>query len=457
MVALILFILGIYCFEKKGDRVSYYLILQFLALNGYAMLTWDYEFVRKDDLALVMVLYSFLRKGMFQMDGTKMARMIYAYLAAVLMCVLVSFIYYQIPIVQIVKGARTALYVLVFFDLKSLGRKGFETLFQRIYILTSVACLLFCLESLTGFTPTITIRGTGFLGLSRSYDYPPLVAFGCMYSVFVTDRKSKWFYPLLVLPFLTLLIIQSRGMLMSVLLLTALGISLKANESNKIYISVFALGLSVFLISSLIFGGETGDTTLNDVGKITSGEFASMDYEHEGSATFAYRLNLLAISIIKTVEEPVRVFFGSGILVEMPYSFFERWDMVESCRFSKEDYNYFSPDITLSNVIYNIGLMGLIVYFSMIYLMLKMLLKWAKGNNNLEITGVMFVLYLLFIAFDSSILTWPNYLIVPFFFVQYVRCRHKVEPVSKLLLLLLLFKSGFLTRYGLLTKPEEQR
>ena len=452
MVALVLFIIGIYCFEKKGDRVTYYLILQFLALNGYALLSWDPEFLRKDDLALLMVLYAFFRKGIYQMDYTKMTKKIYVYLGFITLCVLVSFIYYQIPIVQIFKGARTAFYVLVFFDLKNLSTKDFEKLFHQIFLLTSVASFLFCIQCLSGINPIIEIRGTGFLGLPRSYDYHALVAFTCLYSVFVSNRSDKWFYPLLILSFLTLFIIQSRGMIMIVLLVTATGISLKANKSNKIYIAAAALGLSVFLISSLIFGGETGDTTMNDFNQIASGEFASKDYEAEGSATFAYRLNLLAISIIKTIEEPIRVFFGSGLVVEMPYSFFERWDTVECCRFSKEGYNYFSPDITLSNVIYNIGFIGLFIYFGLMYRMLKTLLKYAEGNNNHEIVGAMFVLYLIFIALDSSILTWPNYLIVPFFFVQYVCCKHKVADEYKLLLFLLLLKSAIMRKQGMLGK-----
>ena len=450
MIALLLFIFGIYCFEQKQDRVTFYFILQFLAMAGYAMLSWDREFVRMDDLALIMLLYSFFRAGIYQKSNVALVKVIYIYLAVVLLSTIVSFIYYQIPIVQILKGIRTSLYVLVFFDLKNMRTEEFHRLFYRIFLLTSFASGLFCFECLTGITPTIEIRGPGFLGLPRSYNCPPLVSFTCLYSVFVMDRKKKLFYPLLLLSFMTLFIIQSRGMIMVVLLTTALGLSLKASASNRIYISILAAGMSVFLISSLIFGGDTGDTTMNDFNKIASGEFASANFEDEGDATFTYRLNILAISVTKNCADPIRFFFGSGLVVEMPYSFFERWEMVECCRFSINDYTYFTPDITFSNVIYNIGIMGLFVYMTLIGMMLNMMLKWAEGKNGMEIVGAMFILYLLLIALDSSILTWPNYLIVPFFFVQYVCVKHEADPSVKLLLFLLLLKSALIRRRGAL-------
>ena len=134
MVAVLLFILGIYCYEIRQDRVSFYLILQFLALGGYSMLSWDAEVVRMDDLALLMVLYSFLRKGIYQKNSSTLTSMVYAYLSVISMSALVSFLYYQIPAVQIFKGARAALYILVFFDLKGMTGKEYEGLFFKIFI-----------------------------------------------------------------------------------------------------------------------------------------------------------------------------------------------------------------------------------------------------------------------------------------------------------------------------------
>lgn len=446
MIALLLFILGLYCYEIRQDRVSFYLILQFLALSGYSMLLWDTEIVRMDDLALLMVLYSFLRKGIYQNNSSALTSMVYSYLAVISMSALVSFLYYQIPAVQIFKGARAALYILVFFDLKGMTGKEFEDLFFKIFILSSVASLLYCLQVLTGVNLTIEVRGPGFLGFPRSFNYPPLIAFNCLYAALVLDRKYRWFAPLLILSFMTLFVIQSRGMIMSVLLAVFAGISLKANKSNRILISILALGFFVVLITNLIFSGEAGDNTLNDFSKIASGEFASDDFEHESNATFTYRLNLLAICIIKTFSDPIRFFFGSGLLIEMPYSFFERWDMVESCFFAVDDYTYYTPDISFSNIIYNIGFFGAIVYTSLVIVLLKTLMKWADGNNTLEIVGAMLTLYLLLIALDSSILTWPNTLVVPFLFAQYVSIRHEKEPVLKLLILLFLLKTKILKK-----------
>ena len=120
--------------------------------------------------------------------------------------------------------------------------------------------------------------------------------------------------------------------------------------------------------------------------------------------------------------------------------------MVESCFFAVDDYTYYTPDISFSNIIYNIGFFGAIVYTSLVIVMLKTLMKWADGDNTLEIVGAMLTLYMLLIALDSSILTWPNTLVVPFLFAQYVSIRHKKEPVLKLLILLFLLKSRILMK-----------
>ncbi len=446
MLALVLFLYSIYRFEVKDDRISFYLILQFLALNAYSMLPWDQGPIRNDDLALLMVLYSFIRKGIYQKESKTFAKMTYAYLSVVVLSAIVSFIYYQIPLVQIFKGARTSLYVLVIFDLKNLRKRDFDRLFYQIFILSSLAAFLYLFTIISGTIPESGFGGTGFLGLPRSFNFPPLIAYNCLYVVLIYEKQKKMFIPLLIISFATLLLIQSRGMLIAVLLSIAFGITLKTSKSNRLLISCFAIGVFVLFISYLIFSGDTGDKTMHDINKISSGEFVQNDFEHESDATFSYRLNLLAVSVIKTFESPIRMLFGSGLLVEMPFSFFEKWNMVDSSRFSVDGYTYFSPDISLSNIIYNIGLFGLLIYSGMIYTIWRFLMRNAKEGKNYEIVGAMFVLYLTLIAFDGSRLTWPNYLILPFFFVQYSNCIENRELRTLILAILLLNLKTKLTR-----------
>ncbi len=427
MIAIILFIYGIYCFEAKRDRVIFYLILQYLALDAYSMLYWDYSIIRFDDLALIMVLYSFFREGIYKKSSPFLKKMIYAYLIIILLSVFVSYFYYQIPIIQVFKGARTSLFVLAFFDLIDLRYREYRKLFYFIFVLSSIAATLYCYTIIAGKIPENARAGIGFLGIPRSFNFPPLAAYNCIYSVFILNKKKKIFIPVLILSFVTLLLIQSRGMIISVLIALVVGTLLKANKSNRVLIFIMAVSVSTFLLTSLIFKGDTGDKTMNDISKISTGEFAKDDFEHESDATFSYRLNLLAISIIKTVDNPVRLLFGSGLFVEMPISYFERWNMIGTFRMARDGYTYFSPDISFSNIIYNIGFLGLFVYLAMIYSFWKVLLNRANGDRKYEIAGVAYLLYMLLVAFDGSRLTWPNNLLIPIIFVQYAIYKNNME------------------------------
>ncbi len=442
MISLILFIYSIYCFEIKRDKVSFYLILQFMALKAYSMLSWDNGPLRFDDYALLMILYSYLREGVYQKITPSLAKIIYAYLVVVLLSAIISYLYYQIPIVQIFKAVRLSFFVLIIFDLIKITNEEYHILFYKIFVLSSFAAIIYCLTVITGKIPEGASGGTGYLGLPRSFNYPPLIAFNCLYIFFIFDKKNKWFIPLLALSFITLLFIQSRGMLVAILLTLVIGITLKSNKSNRILIFSITICAALFLISNLIFSGETGTKTMNDLSKISSGEFTQNNFEVEDDATLSYRLNILAVSVIKTVTDPIRFFFGSGLFVGMPLSFFERWNTIECSFWDKttDTYSYITPDISYSNIIYNIGFCGLIIHIYMIYTMCKLILKRANGDNNYEIVGAMYFLYMIIISINSSHMTWPNYLVVPFFFLQYVERKYNINiRIMKLILILYFF------------------
>ncbi len=434
MIAFALSLIGIYCLELRKDRVSFYLILQFLALDAYSILLWDKGPLRNDDLALLMAFYSFVRGGIYHVKSSNLTKYIYAYLIVVVLCALASFIYYQIPFIQIFKAARSSLYVFVFFDLANLKVKEFEKIFYQIFLLTAAASLVYCTQILLGLAPESALGGTGFLGLQRAYNFPPLTPFNCLYISLVYDRHKKLFTPLLVLSFLTLFLVQSRGLILSTFLAIVVGLSLEAKKSNRIFVFIAVIGFTFLLLSNFIFSGETGDKTANDINKVLSGEFAQENFENESDATFSYRLNLLAICLFKTIGDPIRILFGSGLLVEMPLSFFEKWNMLESARYSLENYTFFSPDISLTNIIYNIGLLGFTTYFIMIYTMLRILLNRTHKKSRLEIVGAVYTLHLIVISLNGSDLTWPQFLVVPLMFVQYTICKQKRIFKLKLLL-----------------------
>ncbi len=419
MISLLLFIYAIYKYENERDRVTFYLILQFLALNAYALLSWSNGPIRNDDLALMLVLYSFIRGGYKYKLPTLLAVAVWSYLAWVLSSAMVSYFYYQIPPIQIFKAVRTSLFVLAVYDMIGMSRRNFKELFHKTFIISSIASLWYCYTVLSGHIPISADAGIGFLGLPRSFAFPPLIAFNCLYVVHLYNKDKSSYYPLLILSFLTLLLIQSRGMIIAVVFVLVMSVLVKGRSSNKVIAFAFFAFLAIAIVNSLIFSGETGNKTMNDVGKIASGEVVQENFERESGATLSYRLNMLVVCVDKTVVNPIRTLFGSGLIVEMPLDFFKEWRMDDNVRHSINDYTFFTPDISYPNIIYNIGIVGFLIYLWYIFNLFVPLYHSARIGKRYELVGAMFLLYSLVIAFDGSSLTWPNTLVVPMLFLQY--------------------------------------
>lgn len=405
----------------KRDRITYYFILQFLIFKGYRIDIFKDVIVRPDDLALCLILFSFINLAIN--NATKhndLSNLIKLFIIFVLISTFVSFVYYQIPLVEVFKGCRSYLYVLSLYDIMRLKKEEIEKLLLYIFYFNVFIGIIFTVQlfyPLNLLTHDIVVDKVpiGFLGIPRSYSYPQLIPFCCLYSFFI--MKGKWIKPLfLCLSFITLFAIQSRGLIINTVILIAVGVLSQKTNTRKKTVMVAVFFILVILINSTIFSAETGEKTYNDISIILNGEFADMSYldNMTGEATLAYRFYLVYRVVFHLLRNIISLFFGVGFFVELPLYKIKELGLENITIESWNGYGTFTPDISYSNILCNLGLIGSILYITFFIQLFIFFFKNRKHSDIYNLLGLLYVPYLLILGLNGSLITTPICLFIPF-------------------------------------------
>lgn len=421
MVQFLLLLFALYRWFHK-DRVTFYLIIQFIIFRCY---NWLPESgIRSDDLALVAVVLTgtiSLLKG--SVVDRSLARNIGWLIVLVFSIFCISISYYKLPLNEVISGARHYLFVLCIFDICKMNYNELHLFFKRLFYLNIVACALFIVYTFThipiyhsGYVDDKLVR-VGFLGLKRVYTFPQLTAFACSYSVFLKGYRSLSGKLCMAIAFACLLCIQSRGMIMNVAVAIALGYLVMNKKSSSKSFGLLFILLAALFIKETIFSGETGQKTLNDFSQIFSGDVFRLGYESEGNATFTYRMTLLVATVYRMIEASwVSLLFGFGFFVELPLKKIADLGLLNLARESWNGYGLFTPDISYVNILCNLGFLGLFVYLRFFVLIAKKTYLKIKKEpaNKYALISFIYVLYLLLVGLDGSSITYPSSLLIPF-------------------------------------------
>lgn len=435
MATIILFVLaGIALWKwNKGDRATYYLILQFLIFKCYSLQFFENTSIRADDVALIMVIYTVIAGYSKEFKiPSRIKRHVWIFSWFVAGVSLVSLLVYDSPLPSVVRGGRTFLFILAVFDIMKMKEKEIETFFYRISILTLIFGALYVLQMFLplGLLTDVESASVGFLGLHRYYSFPPFVALCCLFTIFIMAKAQRFKMLFIITSLALLLLVQSRGMLINVIVLLLLTTLFLNRRNSRKILYVILLMVLAYILNDVVFTGETGSKTVNDFSMTFSGEYMNEESVAESDATFAYRMYLLFQSIVAYTHANItQVVFGFGFLGNnITSADVARLGLQDVARYVMrgEQWTYVinTPDISYPNILNYLGVVGTVIYLAFFVNLIRAFNKMRR-NSNYAVYGLCFTVYLLLIGLDSSSITYPTCLIVPFIFYR----KAKLEQV----------------------------
>lgn len=422
MFPILLLLIALFRWFRR-DRVSFYLILQFLVFRYYYWL--PVGSVRNDDLALLGVM---ITSGLSILQTKPLKNTINSnvrlFLGLLVIISVISLFYYKIPAGQVISGCRQYLFVLCLFDIRRMEYSELCDFFKKLFYLNVFACFLFIAYTLfhipiyySGYNDNV--ERIGFMGIKRTHMFPTLAPFVCLYAVFVKGLKGQMGKLYGIIAFGCLLCIQSRGVILNMAILIVLGYLLVWHKSKSGFVGLLLIAMVGYSVNAIIFSGDTGTKTMNDLSQILSGDVFQNGYEVDGQATFTYRLTLLVSTIYKMIESSiVTLLFGFGFFIELSRSMMANLGLLSLMRESWDGYGLFTPDISYVNILCYLGFFGGSVYLRFFYLIAINSYRLLKAADKFALMSFLYVIYLLLIGLDGSSITYPSCLLVVFLLYQ---------------------------------------
>lgn len=426
---LINILLAFYAYKrwKVGDRCMYFVILQFLIFQTYKLDILLHSAIRSDDLALILVLLTAYQGNRKVRIPGLIGKSISVFICFILMGMVVSMVFKDLPLTQVIKGARPYFFVLALNDVWLMKKEELMKTIYNVFMLNIVFSVIFIIQT---FLPVRLLIDTwqgegngssGFLGLRRYYSFPPFVPFCCLYSCFLYPSHKKYKKVCIFISLATVLLIQSRGMLMYTALLVVMAFILfKASSSKKLlYIGIsFVIGM---LLDATVLSGDTGERTNNDISKIISGE-VSMEEMPDGDATMSLRVYMV-LKRIERIEEG-DIFdrlFGLGFFAQINGAKVKELGLekVVARYYQEDEFFMHTPDISYANIIASIGYGGSVLYVGMMLSMLCFFLKNKEEGKYAQL-GILYMIYLLATGLNGSSISNPTCMLLPFLFMKIV-------------------------------------
>ena len=424
---IIILLITLYAFYrwKRGDKVTFYLIVFYFMDRCYHFTLFTHTpWVRCDDIALIMVIIScYLARKKRLQDNIKITNKVRLFLFFLGVSCIVSLIVFRLPVIQVFKGVRGYLFLLVIFDVITLTRSDIEELLYKVFVLNVFFSAVFILHS---FVPNLNILDDsvykiGFLGLPRFWATPALLVYSCLYSVFLFDKTTTKRILYTILPFAALILAQSRGQILYTGVMIFGGFFFFDSSMSKKMLYVFFGGLFLILSDS-IFSGDIGDKTNRDLEMITSGNIveATERNDIEGDATLSYRCWITLRNLNRVNDgDFYNKLFGLGFFVDIDNEKAEELNLSDICNIRIEDCRrtLYTPDIAYANTIVYLGYIGMLLYYGMFVSLYRFYRKYTDNSIYARL-GVLYILFIVFSGLNSSFGTYANCLVMPILIMQ---------------------------------------
>lgn len=419
LLFIILLIIGITLY-LTGKRVIASLFFFFFLFDAFQLIPEEIIGMKPTDLALLYVLILFIY-GSFRYDDfipkNSMSLCIAIYLSFIIIEIILSHFYYHISWVEIIRTVRQSFLVLAYFIFRRIDKKDINLLSQILFCIVCFQCGLFIVEVFTGLPLLTGSEANVNLGwIYRCYNTPFMLYFFAFYGIFNNPFKQMlWKHTTTIIPIITMFLPLHRSLSLVFIFTIALGLLLRYNmlNSTKNIIISSILAVTVITISSTYISQRT----INDINKVTQGEFLETDdgLELDNESTLLFRMAHFYERYMKVTETRVGTLFGLGL-------------MTENSSYTNNQFNFFiglqddktgnvtqldTSDIAWSNFIIRYGFIGTIVFISCFYVffIISYLKKITKETIALPI--VLYLVLIIGTSFTSDQLYKLSFLIFP--------------------------------------------
>jgi hypothetical protein len=380
--------------------------LQYMVLPAAGIKkTFDWVLLFQGFILLVLPQY-FLNK-----DVWNKFRILILYSIVLLVLLVYSIFFRQIEISVSIRVFRGLIFFTTIFLFTSLSIQELQKVFRLIIIFTSLAALLYCLQTILGKTLLNNIS-SGDMGMdsesiSRYYNLPVYVYPVIFFLFFSKNLFNIQFKKILLfVNSMAILLTQHRNLIIAVLIcyLIYILINQGLKMRNLVFYSIIGIGILMgvnsFLSDRLTQGFEDVSNTSFD---ISSPDFYNVKLSE--LSTTEFRQLLLVERINYVLKDNMKALFGLGLITD------------DSRKASALEFNVgmsdgygnvtqvASSDIAWSTLLLQLGFLGVFV-FILVHLFLLMKFFSERKNVFMQV-GFLYIICLLLTSFYSNTIVLP--------------------------------------------------
>lgn len=420
---MILLVLLSFLWFYTGEKIKSLMIFFFFITDGFQLVP-EYVFMyvlplKPGDYALLYMIgiagiNVLIKRGSFFNSLTKMD---YLLGGLFLSTMFISFYFYQIPIVDIVKSSRLYFLFFAIFLFRNLSSDELLKLKQLLLYVTLGQSLLFCVQPFTGLEILNGYAGggyvkLGFITIGRFYNIPFFGCYFLFYVFFLRDIpfKKKILYEIILA--LPILLCMHRSLLIAVIFSFILFIYVRNTSIDEKFRKILLFILVAIPFTSLINNYFTQRRGLEDIMSVYEGEYRDIEHIDElMDQTFLYRIAHFYERYDYLTNHPFKYVVGAGWMHESSAYTKQNFDF--KVGLLNEDFEitqFDTSDITWSQLILRIGVFGVFLYLA--YMIYWFYFFWKEKKQAAPAASAAFLLVIFITSFTNIMLITSLYFMI---------------------------------------------
>lgn len=409
LISIILFFVGLIAFIDNKKHVSLIIILtlssSYFLLSPPIFLIGTLSLQHSDlGLLLIIVLIPISYRGT-NSELNEIKKVFLFFLIFLIISVTYDFVVKETSAMQIFRTTRKIGYLLFFFLINSFGWNDYKKVIKIVAIITVIHSILYISQYVLDFSYGSFLDPSkeeieNKLGGSRYAHRPYYIIPILIIILYLYDKsKSKFHLMIMVLFSSAIIFTQSRGLILSGIIIFLLSLILKNRVTVISLFSFTTIFLLIYIALQVYFPiiGERFSGFYQEITLIRDMDTNNLkSFFHEGS--FVFRFGLTYERLIYVLQDPIRILLGVGFVPDKDIiePIFILGTYSPGLPTGFEQYN--SVDVFLPNIITRYGIVGSLIY---IYFIFK-LVTFAKDNIRFIWSKVLYIYLLSLIVISFS-------------------------------------------------------
>ena len=391
ILSLLLFLFGLISFFNKLRFITL-MSLMVLAFNYFGFSSSDFSILsvslQHSDLSLLLIFTVLpFCKNLNEKEVKYLKISLIIFLTFLMISILYDLIFRGTTPLQIFRTVRKTGFLFVFFLINSFSFKDFKKLLFFLISITLIHSIFYISQYIFNFSFSSNDLLETELGGSRYSNSPPFVTLLLAILLF-KERKQTINYYQLSIVLMAILLTLSRGAIVSSLVVIIAFFVLKYEmKIYKLLIPFFILFLGIVIsFQSLPILATRFSNTTKEILSINKMDYSNLiDFYHQGSLTF--RLGVTYERLIHVLEDPVRILLGVGFIPDMDITqkIFVIGTKSDGLPTGFEQYN--SGDILYPNIITRYGILGSLLFLSLIF----KIFSFSNKNKKYKYGKILYV------------------------------------------------------------------